>query len=409
MLTTPDLPLLTADIPGTGGVIKSCPEDFLVEELPIYQPSGQGTHVYALMEKIGISTPQATSRIAHFLNIHPRQIGYAGLKDARALTRQWISIEHIEPEKLQELDIPDVRICRLERHGNKIKIGHLAANRFVIRLRQLAVPMETALSSANEIMQILIRRGVPNYYGPQRFGVRADSHLLGMALIKSQPQSFLDIFLGSPTPSDPPAATAARDLYDQGDYQQACQGWPNSDRNRQRALQALIKPNATPARAVRAVDRQIKSFLISAAQSSLFNQVLAARMPNIDQLLAGDLAYKHPSGACFIVEDPLVEQPRCDALAISPTGPIFGYRLKFPDAQPGQIERDVLERAGLTLEQFRSFGQRPVKGVRRPLRFQPRNCQITDGTDDLGPYMQLQFELNSGCYATTLLQEITTP
>ena len=134
------LPFLTNEFPALQCAIKTCDEDFIVEELPLYEPSGQGTHVYALIEKKGISTPDALAQIARVLGIPRWQIGFAGQKDARAVTRQWISVEHIKPEQLLELDIPKIKVLSVDRHGNKLKLGHLSGNRFVIRLRKLQIP-----------------------------------------------------------------------------------------------------------------------------------------------------------------------------------------------------------------------------------------------------------------------------
>src|SRR4030042_517327 len=162
------LPFLTAAIPGVGGVIKTRPEDFVVEELPLYQPSGAGTHVYALMEKKGIGTREARDRVARAWNFSRREIGSAGLKDAQAVTRQWISIEHVEAQQLERISVPDVRILQTSRHTNKLKPGHLRGNRFAIRLRKLVLPLPQATEMAQEGLSILSRRGVPNYFGPAR-------------------------------------------------------------------------------------------------------------------------------------------------------------------------------------------------------------------------------------------------
>jgi len=86
------LPFLTRDLPGVGGIVKTRPEDFFVEELPLYEPSGSGTHVYAQIEKKGLGTREALDRVARALGILRRDIGSAGLKDAHAVARQWISI-----------------------------------------------------------------------------------------------------------------------------------------------------------------------------------------------------------------------------------------------------------------------------------------------------------------------------
>ena len=90
----------------------------------------------------------------------------------------------------------------------------------------------------------------------------------------------------------------------------------------------------------------------------------------------------------------------------SPTGPLFGYRTKLAEAEAGVLERKVQEEAGLTLEDFRRVSAYKTRGGRRPLRFQPVNCLIKTGRDELGEYLELGFELEAGCYATALMREI---
>ncbi len=401
------LPFLTGDVVGLGGDIKVREEDFLVEEMPLYQASGEGTHIYALIEKKGIATMDALAQIARMLHIQRKDIGFAGQKDARAVTRQWISIEHIKPETLSGLNLPNIKILQLTRHNNKIKLGHLSANRFVIRLRNIELPMRQAVQFAEEILAVLSKRGVPNYFGPQRFGNRSDSHLLGHAVVRGQIDEFVDLFLGNPRKTDLSGFLTARQAYTKGDYQKAHDAWPYVFADQRRALKALIKSGGNKKKAYNVVDKHLKRFFVSAYQSDIFNRVLAARMPNIDKILVGDMAYKHENGACFRVEDAVIEQPRCDRFEISPTGPLFGFRMTELTGPAGEIENPVLVQTQLQERDFRQMGQHNSRGGRRPLRFQPRNCSVAAGSDDLGEYLELKFELDSGCYATTLLREIT--
>jgi tRNA pseudouridine13 synthase len=402
------LPFLTADIAGVGGVIKTRPEDFFVEELPLYEASGSGTHVYAQIEKKGLGTREALDRVARALNVARRDIGVAGLKDAHAVARQWISIEHIEPQRVEQMSIPDVRVLQTGRHTNKLKPGHLKGNRFIIRLRRLALPLPQAAQVAQEVLSILARRGVPNYFGPQRFGNHHDNHLLGKAAAKNDAAAFADLFLGHPSPDvDSPAVLEARRLYDEGRYEEAAKAWPGSFFDQRRALRALAGGKGNKKKVFYTVDKHLKGLFISAYQSDLFNRILAARMPDIDKVLLGDMAYKHVNGACFRVEQPEVEQPRCDSFEISPTGPLLGERTTRLTGPAGEIENPILEGEHLSdmdMRQMKHFGSR---GGRRPLRFQPRDATVTSGEDDLGPYLELTFELDSGCYATALLAELT--
>src|SRR4029450_7790511 len=100
------LPYLTRDFPGIGGVIKNRAEDFFVQEVPLYEPSGEGEHVYCEIQKVGLTTFEAIGRVAKALGVSSREIGYAGMKDARAITRQFLSIAGTTPEAVMSLKLP---------------------------------------------------------------------------------------------------------------------------------------------------------------------------------------------------------------------------------------------------------------------------------------------------------------
>ena len=402
-----NLPFLTCDIPPASGEIRAVPEDFRVDEIPRYRLCGEGDHVFLRIEKRNLPTLLALDRIAKTLGVARKAIGYAGLKDARAVTRQWISIEHLDTDRLIRLDdVPNLQVVEVTRHTNKLRIGHLAGNRFQICLRNFHEPLDTVARRARGVLDVLAVRGVPNYFGPQRFGNRSDTHLLGAAIIARQPQRFLDLFLGLPDPADRSEVFVARSLYEKGLYEKAADAWPRDSHDQKRALHSLVRTGGDHAKAFNLIDTHVKRFFISAFQSDLFNQVLAARMPDIDRLFDGDFAYKHDNGACFAVEDAAVEQPRCDRFEISPTGPLYGYRMTEAAGRPGEIENDILAPTGLQGADFRQMGYYRVKGARRPLRFQPRDIDIDSGHDERGVFLRLGFTLDPGCYATTLLREI---
>jgi tRNA pseudouridine13 synthase len=162
---------LTRDLPGIGGVIKEQLGDFLVEELPLYSPSGQGQHTFFEVRKEGLSTFQAVQAIAFALKVPPNSISYAGIKDARAVTSQVFSVDGISPEAVTALDLPHIRVLWAKRHRNRLKIGHLRGNSFTIRIRGVD---RSALPACQAILEVLTRRGVPNRFGPQRFGQRGE-------------------------------------------------------------------------------------------------------------------------------------------------------------------------------------------------------------------------------------------
>lgn len=402
MATHSSLPFLTDAIPAVPGLVKQRREDFRVEEVPLYEPCGEGTHLYVTIEKSGLPTMEAVRQIARALGINHRDIGYAGLKDARAVTRQTLSIEHLGPTQLEALDLPNVRVLSMSRHTNKLRIGHLRGNRFVIRLRETE---PDRLDDVRAVLDTLCRRGLPNYYGPQRFGTRGDTWEVGRASLRQDWDECVDLLVGRPGPLDEGDILRARRLYEEGDLESAASAWPYTFHVERRICRTLAK-TGSKARAFRAIDKQLKRFYVSAYQSRLFNRVVAARMDSLDRIRMGDLAYLHEKGAVFAVEDVEAEQPRCDAFEISPSGPLFGYRMTQPTGRPGEIEAAVLAEEGIALEDFRSPGAQRVKGARRPLRVPLREASVDTGEDEHGAFIELLFFLPAGSYALTVIREI---
>lgn len=401
-----DLPVFTVNLEGIGGQFKTIPSDFVVEEIPQYEFSGQGTHTYAFVQKKNMSTQDMISLVARSLGIRTIDVGYAGRKDARAITRQWISIEHVDPKKLSKIETPKLKILDITRHTNKLKIGHLAGNRFTIRLRHLNRPVQEAVPIAEEIMKLLYDKGVPNYFGPQRFGYRGDSHLLGAAVVKKNTQNFFDVLLGRPELAPDDEFVPARERYEQGLYEEAFYQWHSAFGEHRKALKTLIRMDGNTNRAFRQFDRRLLSLFVAAWQSDLFNRILAKRMPQINTLLDGDMAYKHVNGACFCVEDAKIEQARCDAFEISPTGPLFGNRMTNLTGPAGEIENALLKAIEMTEDDYKRLNKFGAVGGRRPLRFRPQKQKIASGRDEHGEFLELHFGLPSGCYATVLLREI---
>ncbi|MEW6197471.1 MAG: tRNA pseudouridine(13) synthase TruD [Planctomycetota bacterium] len=398
-----ELPRQLADFDPLPGLIKADYADFVVEELPLYPLDGQGTHTFFLVEKTGLSTQQAVHDIARALNVLRHDIGFAGLKDARAITRQWMSVEHVDPERVSGLQIPRLRVLEVTRHHNKLRLGHLKGNAFTIRVRQTATDR---LADVQDALAQLTRAGVPNYFGTQRFGYRGDTWAVGKAIVQGHPDEALDLILGRPTDQDTGPLRRARILYEQGRYAQAVRQWPTLFNTERRALRTLDHTGGNKRKAWGTIDKSTRSFFVSAYQSHLFNLVAAARMPTgLGRLMPGDLAWRHASGAVFRVENAEQEQPRADAFEISPTGPLFGYRMTEPAGQPADLEVNILAGEGLTPMSFRQNHLR-VKGSRRPLRFPLEDARVTLGADSAGPYLELRFVLPRGCYATGVLREL---
>lgn len=397
------LPYLTRDVPGIGGVIKQRPEDFFVQEIPLYEPSGTGEHVYCEIQKIGIPTFEAINRIAAALRVSTRDIGYAGLKDARSISRQILSILGTTEQAVMDLRLPDITVQWAARHGNKLRVGHLAGNRFAIKVRNVN---PTDVVKLRPVLSILEKRGMPNFYGEQRFGRRADNDVLGACLIRGRPEELLHHLLGSPNPKVDDAETLqARKQFDEGNYEQSMKHWPRRCGMERRILARLMK-TTKPGAAVRAIDERLRKLWVSALQSRLFNDILIQRLDTLDQVMDGDVAYKHENGACFTVENAAAEQPRCAAWEISPTGPIVGHRVMMPAGEPLRIEEQVFKSHGLTPGHFRQEGRDQAKGARRPLRAKPTDTNLEGGVDQHGAFITVAFTLPTGSFATVLMDEL---
>ncbi|HJV37168.1 tRNA pseudouridine(13) synthase TruD, partial [Geomonas sp.] len=291
---------LTAEIPGIGGAIKSIPEDFLVEEIPAYQPSGQGEHCYAVIEKRGIATLEALRRLSKALGVQERDLGYAGMKDSVGLTRQTISIPRVKPETVLSLQIPGLTVLSATLHGNKLRLGHLKGNRFRIRVREVAAGAATL---AEQSLSILAERGVPNRFGSQRYGAQGNSHLIGAAMLRRDYKGAVDALIGDPGSVGDERWSQAIDAYRRGDLEGSLALFPGHFRGERELLGRLVQRPDAWERAFNSVQPRLKRLYLSAFQSSLFDQVLEMRLDTIDQVSEGDIAFKHQNGACFVVRD----------------------------------------------------------------------------------------------------------
>ena len=382
--------------------IKRSPADFRVEEIPLYETTDEGTHVFFAVEKTGLSTSRAVDRIARALGVRPRAISYAGQKDADAVTRQVFSIEHVDLDRILSLECPQIDILWARRHPNKLRLGHLRANRFVLRLRDADVD---SLEEYRARLVALSETGAPNYFGSQRFGSRGHTAQLGRALLREDWSEMIALLLGRPTDADTGPVRDARLLFEDGKLERAAETWPHSHRDEKTAAEVFAR-SSDERKACLCVSPRARQFYVDALQSDLFNRVLSGRIESPGRMLGGDVAYLHRNGACFAVEDVSAEQRRSDAGEISPSGPLFGGKMRAATGKAGELECAVLKEAGLSADLFAGPHAGKRRGARRPLRFFPEDPGATAGTDDDGPYVELTFTLPPGCYATVLLREL---
>jgi tRNA pseudouridine13 synthase len=290
---------------------------------------------------------------------------------------------------------------QVARHQNKLKIGHLAGNRFVIKVRGVQAD---ALSPAKTMLDILAEKGVPNFVGEQRFGIRTNTHRLGETLVRGNPQEFVAEYLGRPQVDELPPIQEARTLVDEGQWEKALQRWPGHLADERKLLAAIVQAKGQLDPVFKVLDKKLKNFFVSAFQSALFNELLTQRLDTINYIEKGDIAYLHRNGAAFLVTEPIAEQPRVDSFEISPSGPLFGPKLLLAEELPGQREQACLAKHALTLEDFKIPGLK-LRGGRRPYRFIIKNTKV----DWAAEVLSVSFELPPGAYATVVMAELMKP
>jgi tRNA pseudouridine13 synthase len=336
------LPYEFSEYAGIGGQLKQDCDDFLVEEIPAYEPIGDGTHLFLWIEKRDLTTQQVLRRITNVTGVGERDIGTAGLKDRTAVTRQYVSIPVDQADNIENIEDDTVRILHKTRHRNKLRTGHLRGNRFSILVRDVC---SDALTIARSIQEEIERLGVPNYFGEQRFGIQGNTLETGLQLLRGELQS-----------ADLP-------------------------RNKRRFLLRLS---------------------VSAVQSMLFNNALRERIEDrcLHTVLSGDVMQKTTTGGLFAVDDVEAEQVRYDQRETTITGPIFGPSMTSPKETTADREERILEASGLGWDAFRRF-PRLSRGTRRPYSVWPSELSIEEELNGL----RFRFALPKGSYATTFLRE----
>ncbi len=293
---------ITPHLAGIGGEIKAKPEYFSVEEIPLYEPSGSGDHIYVRIGREGFTTRDAAIKLAQLFNIREMDVGYAGLKDKQARTLQTFSLLlkdtslALVQKKIQD-HLP-FQVHAIAQHTHKLRRGHLKGNLFRVVVTETSSTSEEAVA---QIVNLLSRIAIPNFYGEQRFGIQRKNISEGKKIVS-----------GKTTCGD---------------------SW-------------------------------LKSMFISAFQSYLFNRWLVARMESghFSTFLMGDIAKKTDTGGLFRVFDPETESNRLDQKEIALAGPIFGSDMYESFDKAKAFENELLEREACKPEWIADM---PLRGSRR--------------------------------------------
>src|ERR1051325_4349582 len=187
------------DTPGIGGRLKTFPEDFVVDEVPLAfpPPAAEGKYTIAAVRARNWETNRLVGEIARRLGVSRESVFFAGTKDKRAVTTQYRSLRASE-EAVRALDLKDVEILETRRADRAPKIGELVGNRFQIRVRAARGDPQPCLD------RIAAEGGFPNYFGLQRFGVlRPITHLVGEQIVRGNLAEAVRLYVGHPVPTEP--------------------------------------------------------------------------------------------------------------------------------------------------------------------------------------------------------------
>ena len=348
-------------------IFKQSPEDFQVDELLEVTLSGEGEHLWLLIKKIGMNTSFVADQLAKWAKIPSRDVGYSGLKDRQAVTTQWFSLrlpkgelpsrsfEAFMTANLRD-DSESIQVLDQNWHGKKLNRGTHKANRFVIRLEQLELNTPTAQSTeqVDEVLALMAKNGVPNYFGEQRFGRQGNNIA-----------SALEWFEQGTINGRPPHPKKSRDL---------------------------------------------QSLLLSAARSAIFNQIVSTRVEqgNWNTAVAGDVFNLDGSGSVFSVEQ--IDEEIKERLAsgdIHPTAPLWGIKNDKVAAQAKAIEDAVVDNHPILRRLAQGLEAKGLKAMRRAIRLPITDlCWSWEYEQSDQPSLVLQFTLPTGTFATSVLSSL---
>jgi len=394
------------DIAATGGVIRQRWEDFKVTEIPLYTPCGSGEHLYITIEKSNRTTIQARDHLAKVLGVRREEVGFAGFKDKRAIAVQTFSVPSLSDRDVESIDAPWIRVLDLSRHRNKIRTGHLEGNRFEIRIRDVK---QQHLSDVLELLDRISTSGLPNFYGPQRFGMHGDGARIGSALLRRQIDVAIDLLLA---PRDG-VEEEYRSAFAAGDIDLARRMLPPGRTAEASILTSLKTHPGNLRAAARRIPHALRKMYYSAFQAELFNWVLQERIHRSPDAFwcpwPGDICQMEGHRSRFHV--PLDEgsvkreQDRAQAGEISPTGPIFGRKMHVPEGVAGEIESAILISEGLRPASWLSHVRgMKLDGTRRSLRIQVGDPSAE--WEEEHQSLLISFTLPAGAFATILLEQI---
>jgi len=400
---------------GIGGQMKRRYTDFVVEEMlqdgTVCQAKRftvEGTHLedkvavpknekdveqlHIDLEKINQDNNFAIRKIARYLQCSKKRVGYAGMKDKRAVTCQRISLFRPNIERLEAFGSRGLQLRNPEWSSEKIKLGMLKGNRFTLVIRDIGLE-EKEIRERIEACFKEMKNGIANYFGEQRFGgIRKVTHLVGKEFLKGRFEEGVMLYLTHTAEGEQEEiANARKRLAETLDFSEAIKIFPINFRYERAIIHHLCKYPKDFVGAFGKLPKQLRFLFTHAYQSYLFNLIIEERFRK-------GIGLKKTEGDILI-----------DGL---PTAGLFGFESKLAKGKPGEIEQRVLEKEGIKLEEFKvkKMAEISSKGARKGIVLFPKKMQLLGVEDDeFFPGKKaatISFELSKGNYATTVLREM---
>ena len=398
-----------SDESGIGGMLRSTPEDFHVTEIADHQYT-DGKYLICKLEKRNWDQQRAVKEIAKRLRISGKRVGFSGTKDKAAITTQYISIYDVTPEEINALSIADMRLEPCGYMQRPLSLGELQGNQFKITVREL--PGNGTLPLQTDAISEIVKAGIPNYFGIQRFGVkRPITHKVGLEILKQDYEEAVAVFVGKASKYEPEETQAARkEFYESRDPKQALRDLPFQLSLERSILYHLEQHPDEYMQGLCVLPKTLRSMFVGAVQSWFFNLTLSARLAD-GRGLSPDIGDRVllTGGRTDIVS----ERTRTTVLMQMKRGRVEPA-LMMPGSASASIEGkddEMMHKLMQTHEidatsyhkAAQDLGMKFDGAARSILVKADVETQYTDDTDDSSA--MFSFSLGPGQYATTVLRE----
>jgi len=429
---------------GVGGVIRRSVEDFLVEEILVDDSKANATPKTDFKPPLGASwerqlyllcvlvkrhwdTFVAIKGIAKALGIDQDCIQIAGIKDAKALTAQYVTMKGVLAEEALAVKVRDIELRPLGYFREPLCSFYLLGNNFKITIREINLQKASAEERvANCWAEIVSAGGIPNFYGHQRFGTtRAITHLVGKAMVKGNIEEAAMLFLAKPSPHEHSESRRIRtELQETKDFKQAQKDFPIQLRFERTMLGHLNEHPADFSGAFRRLPTKLRLLFVQAWQSYLFNRFLSARIKAgflLCKAEVGDYVMNVErnnlpmvrTGKIVDVDNVTAVNELINAGKMRVALPLFGAKQKLSNSAMGDLERGILEEEGVEAQGFwvPVLPEVAARGELRAAVCPVKNFSTEEFSFDTQGNLSLPlvFTLLRGAYATVLLREIMKP